>query len=44
MKIFNMEELLPVVAELADQYTSKESTSITYEKAQPLMEGVLLYQ
>lgn len=41
MKTFNMEELLPVVAELADQYTSKESTSITYEKAQQLMEGVL---
>ena len=38
---FNMEELLPVVAKLADQYTSKESTSITYEKAQQLMEGVL---
>lgn len=41
MKTFSMEELLPVVAELADQYTSKESTSITYEKAQQLMEGVL---
>lgn len=38
---FSMEELLPVVAKLADQYTSKESTSITYEKAQQLMEGVL---
>ncbi len=38
---FKTEELLSVVAELADKYTSKESTSITYEKAQQLMEAVL---
>lgn len=35
------EELLPIVAELADKYTGKESTSITYEKARQLMEAVL---
>lgn len=36
-----MEELLPVISELAQQYTGCESTSITYEKAQSLMEAVL---
>lgn len=36
-----MEELLPVISELAQQYTGFESTSITYEKAQSLMEAVL---
>lgn len=38
---YEMEELLPLVAALADQYTSRESTSVTYEKAQQLMEAVL---
>lgn len=38
---FETEELIPIVAELADQYTGKESTSITYEKARQLMEAVL---
>lgn len=37
-----MEELIPVVAELADKYTGKESTSITYNKANQLM-GAVLY-
>ncbi len=32
---------MPIVAELADKYTGKESTSITYEKARQLMEAVL---
>lgn len=36
-----MEELLPIISELAQQYTGCESTSITYEKAQSLMEAVL---
>jgi hypothetical protein len=36
-----MEELLPLVKELADIYTGKESTSISYEAAQRLMEAVL---
>lgn len=38
---FETEELMPIVAELADKYTGKESTSITYEKARQLMEAVL---
>lgn len=36
-----MEELFPIVSELAQKYTGYESTSITYEKAQSLMEAVL---
>ena len=38
---YNQEELVPIVAKLAEKYTSKESTSITYEKAQQLMEAVI---
>lgn len=38
---YPMEELIPVVAELTEKYTSGESTSVTYEKAQQLMEAVL---
>lgn len=38
---YKIEELLPVVSELAQQYTGCESTSIPYEKAQTLMEAVL---
>lgn len=37
-----MEELFPLVGELAEKYTGKESTSITYEKARQLM-GAVLY-
>ena len=28
---YKVEELMPVVARLADKYTSKESTSISYD-------------
>lgn len=38
---YALEELLPVVAELTRKYTSGESTSITYERANQLMEAVL---
>lgn len=38
---YEMEELIPIVAALAEQYTSKESTSISYERANRLMEAVL---
>ena len=31
---YKMEELVPIVAILAKEYTAGESTSITYEKAQ----------
>lgn len=37
---FEAEELVPIVAELAGIYTGHESTSITYERAQSLMEAV----
>ena len=39
---YKMEELLPIVSRLVDQYTSFESTSVTYEKAEQLM-GAVLY-
>lgn len=38
---YGMGELLPIVAGLADKFTSKESTSVTYERAHSLMEAVL---
>ena len=38
---YKMEDLLPIVMELSEKYTSKESSSITYETAQMLMEGVI---
>ena len=38
---YQMEELLAIVSELAQKYTGYESTSVTYEKAQSLMESVL---
>lgn len=38
---YQMEELLPIVSKLAQKYTGCESTSVTYEKAQSLMEAVL---
>jgi len=39
---YGMEELVPIVAELAEKYGGYESTSVTYEKAQTLM-GAVLY-
>ena len=38
---YRIEQLLPIVAELADKYTSKESSSVTYERAERLMEAVI---
>lgn len=38
---YKMEELVPLVARLAKEYTAGESSSITYEKAQQFMEAVL---
>lgn len=38
---YTMEELLPLAAKLADKYTSKESSSVSYETAQMLMEAIL---
>lgn len=39
---YEMEELIPVVAALAEKYTGHEHSSVTYEKAQMLM-GAVLY-
>lgn len=41
MPDYEMEELMPVVAELTRKYTSGESSSVTYETARHLMEAVL---
>lgn len=38
---YAFEELLPIVADLTNRFTSKESTSVTYEIAQQLMEAIL---
>lgn len=39
--LYSMEELVPVVAELAEKYTSKESTSVSYETAEKMMDAVI---
>lgn len=39
--MYDMNELLPVVALLTKQYTGIESSSVTYEKANQLMEAVI---
>ncbi|MBP3460288.1 MAG: hypothetical protein J6K58_13850 [Lachnospiraceae bacterium] len=39
---YTLEELLPIVAKLTERYTSGESTSVTYERANRLM-GAVLY-
>ena len=38
---YEMEELVPLVAKLSEKYTSKESTSVSYETARQLMEAVM---
>lgn len=38
---YTEEELIPIVGELAAKYTSYEHSSVTYETAQMLMDGVL---
>lgn len=38
---YPMEELIPIVSELAWKYTGCDHTSVTYERAQMLMEAVL---
>lgn len=39
---YEIEELIPLVGELAEKYTAFESTSISYEKAEQLM-GAVVY-
>lgn len=41
MEQFEMEELIPLLTELTEKYTSFDSTSVTYETARQLMEAVL---
>ena len=36
-----MEDFIPIVGRLADEFTSKESSSITYERARQLMKAVI---
>lgn len=38
---YEMDSLIPIVAKLAEKYTGGESTSISYERAEQLMEAVL---
>ena len=38
---YQMEELIPIVADLAQRYTGCDSTSISYEKTQSFMSAVL---
>lgn len=38
---YEMEELIPIVADLAKRFTSGESSSVTTERAQSLMEAVI---
>ena len=38
---YEMDELVPIVGNLAEKYMAHESTSIPYEKAEQLMEAVL---
>ena len=38
---YTMEDLIPIVGRLADEFTSKESSSVTYERARQLMEAVI---
>ena len=38
---YGMSELVPIVGKLAEKYTGHEHTSISYEKAEQLMEAVL---
>lgn len=40
MSRYSLNELLPILKELTEKYTSKESTSISYEKANQLMGAI----
>lgn len=39
--LYSMEELIPIVEKLTEQFTSHESSSVTYEKARQFMEAVI---
>lgn len=41
IEMYAMEELIPIVGRLADEYTSNESSSVTVETAKRLMDAVI---
>lgn len=40
-KLYTPEDLVPVVGKLTEEFTVKESSSVTYERARQLMEAVI---
>ncbi len=38
---YSMEELIPIVGRLTEQFTAHESSSVTYERARQFMEAVI---
>lgn len=40
-KLFTMEDLIPVVADLSNDFTGGDSSSITFARARQLMEAVI---
>lgn len=41
ISIYSMEELIPIVGRLTEQFTSHESSSVMYERARQFMEAVI---
>ena len=41
IQIYSMEDLIPVVGNLTEKFTAKESSSVTFERARQLMEAVI---
>lgn len=41
INMYEMEELIPIVGKLAEEFTAKESSSVTYERARQFMEAVI---
>lgn len=41
IRTYSMEELIPIAANLAEQFTSHASSSVTYERARQFMEAVI---
>lgn len=41
ISMYAMEELIPIVKRLTEQFTSHESSSVTYERARQFMEAVI---
>ena len=39
--MYTIEELIPIVKKLTEQITSKESSSVSYERARQFMEAVI---